>query len=88
MRCQTLPDAEWTNGLVEMAKAALLQGGEALDRFEGALTSLLWREPAAVAGAVWDAVAFKARVVTPIFARAGCASASIWATRSVTRSSC
>ncbi|MDO8848583.1 MAG: 3-dehydroquinate synthase [Coriobacteriia bacterium] len=61
---QTLPAAEWTNGLVEMAKAALLQGGGALDRFEGALTPLLWREPSAVAAAVWDAVAFKASVVT------------------------
>ena len=60
----TLPPAEWTNGLVEAAKAALLAGGAALERFESDLTPLLWREAGAVANAVYDAAVFKADVVT------------------------
>lgn len=60
----TLPPAEWTNGLVEAAKAALLAGGAPLERFEADLTPLLWREPGAVTQAVHDAAAFKADVVS------------------------
>lgn len=60
----TLPPTEWTNGLVEAAKAALLVGGAALERFESDLTPLLWREPGAVANSVHDAAAFKADVVS------------------------
>lgn len=60
----TLPPAEWTNGLVETAKAALLAGGETLERFEANLTPLLWREAGAVADAVHDAAAFKAGIVS------------------------
>ena len=61
---QTLPPAEWTNGLVETAKAALLEGGEALATFECDLPAVVGREPGAVASAVRTAAAFKARVVT------------------------
>lgn len=60
----TLPPAEWVNGMVEVAKAALLAGGENLERLESTLTPLLWREPGAVTDAVCDAAAFKAEVVT------------------------
>ncbi len=61
---QTLPPAEWTNGLVETAKAALLDGGLALADFERDLPSVVGREPHAVASAVRAAAAFKARVVS------------------------
>jgi shikimate kinase/3-dehydroquinate synthase len=60
----TLPDAEWINGLVEAAKAALLEGGEALDRFEARLGDLSDGDAGAVRGLVSDAVAFKAGVVS------------------------
>lgn len=60
----TLPPTEWTNGLVEAAKAALLSGGDPLERFEADLTPLLWREPGAVASMVYDAASFKADVVS------------------------
>lgn len=60
----TLPPAEWTNGLVEAAKAALLAGGSALERFEGEVVPLMWREAGVVSAAVYDAAAFKAAVVT------------------------
>ena len=60
----TLPPAEWTNGLVEAAKAALLAGGAPLERLESDLTPLLWREPGAVTNAVHDSAAFKADVVS------------------------
>lgn len=60
----TLPDAEWTNGLVEAAKAALLLGGQALERFEADAAALVARDPGAVLRAVRDAAAFKGRVVS------------------------
>ncbi|MBN2848052.1 MAG: 3-dehydroquinate synthase [Coriobacteriia bacterium] len=60
----TLPDAEWINGLVEAAKAAVLEGGEALGRFEARLGDLSDRDARAVLGLVSDAVAFKAGVVS------------------------
>lgn len=60
----TLPPAEWTNGLVETAKAALLEGGETLATFERDLPAIVGREPVAVAAAVRTAAAFKARVVS------------------------
>ncbi len=59
-----LPDAEWTNGLVEAAKAALLAGGDVLERFEGGLDDLTARDSRAVAVMVRDAAAFKAAVVS------------------------
>lgn len=60
----TLPAAEWTNGLVEAAKAALLESGDALELFESRVQGLLARDAAAVRAAVADAAAFKARVVS------------------------
>jgi len=60
----TLPDIEWTNGLVEVAKAALLAGGEALFELEGDLDTIALRDRAAVTRAISRAVAFKAAVVT------------------------
>ncbi len=60
----TLPPAEWTNGCVEMAKAALLEGGDALAAFERDLQAIVDRDSAAVSAAVGTAASFKAGVVT------------------------
>lgn len=60
----TLPGAEITNGLVEAIKAALLAGGEPLERMETAIEAVLARDVAATGVVVRDAVAFKAAVVT------------------------
>lgn len=60
----SLPDAEWTNGLVELVKGAYLEGGETLAFVEGNLSELRARTPAAVERAVRAAVAFKAGVVS------------------------
>ena len=60
----SLPDAEWVNGLVETAKAALLSGEGALARFEHRLDAVLERDPEAVHACVVDAAAFKAGVVS------------------------
>jgi 3-dehydroquinate synthase len=61
---RTLSDAEWTNGLVEAAKTALLAGGEALTRFEVGAQSIRARDARAVGAMVRDAAAFKAAVVS------------------------
>ncbi|MBN1192306.1 MAG: 3-dehydroquinate synthase [Coriobacteriia bacterium] len=68
---ESLPAAEWTNGLVETAKAALLAGGDALARFERDIPEIVVRESAAVLGAVEDAVEFKAEVVSNDLREAG-----------------
>lgn len=60
----TLPPAEWTNGCVEMAKAALLEGGEALASFEHDLRAIVDRDSLAVSSAVRAAASFKTGVVT------------------------
>jgi len=60
----SLPEAELTNGLVEIAKGLLVNGGDPLDRFERGLDGVLARDRAATCCAVRDAVAFKARIVT------------------------
>lgn len=60
----SLPAAELTNGLVEIAKGLLINGGDPLERFERDLDAVLARDPAATCCAVRDAVAFKARIVT------------------------
>ena len=60
----TLPEAEWTNGLTEAAKAALLEGDEALGRFESRVSGLLARDAAVVEAMVTEAAAFKARIVS------------------------
>ncbi|MBN2248381.1 MAG: bifunctional shikimate kinase/3-dehydroquinate synthase [Coriobacteriia bacterium] len=59
-----LPGAEWTNGLVEAAKAALLEGEDALARFESRVGGLLARDPVTVQAAVAEAAAFKAGIVS------------------------
>jgi 3-dehydroquinate synthase len=61
---QSLPAAEWTNGLVELVKGALLEGGDTLARVEQSIDALVAREPAVVRRGVWDAAAFKAGVVS------------------------
>lgn len=60
----TLPAIEWTNGLVEAAKAALLAGGAALDRFESDAGSYLSRDPSRILAMVTEAARFKAGVVS------------------------
>ena len=60
----SLPVAEWQNGLVETAKAALLSGEEALARFERDVEALLAREPTVVSRSVATAAAFKVEVVS------------------------
>lgn len=60
----SLPAAELTNGLVEIAKGLLIGGGDPLQRFERDLDAILARDTAATCAAVLDAVAFKARIVT------------------------
>lgn len=67
----TLSATEWTNGLVEAAKSALLEGEEALGRFESRVAGLLERDPATVVGAVTEAAAFKAGVVSTDLREAG-----------------
>lgn len=66
----TLPDAEWTNGLVELVKGALLEGGPTLERVERNIERLVGREPDAVVRGVRDAAAFKAGVVSADFREA------------------
>ncbi len=60
----TLPEGEWTSGLAEVAKTAFLAGGDFLDWLEASADVLVSREPAAVAHAVCESVAFKALVVS------------------------
>lgn len=60
----TLPDAEWTNGLVELVKGAFLEGGRTLERVESNLAGLMRRDPSTVLQAVSDAAAFKAGIVS------------------------
>lgn len=60
----TLPTSEWTNGLVEAAKAAVLESVDALELFETRVPGLLSRDAQTVRAAVTDAAAFKARVVS------------------------
>lgn len=60
----SLPSAEWTNGLVEAAKAALLESDDALTRFESRVEGLRARDAEAVLAAVTEAAAFKAGIVS------------------------
>lgn len=60
----TLPAAEWTNGLVEAAKAAVLDSTDALELFESRVEGLVSRDAETVRAAVVDAAAFKARIVS------------------------
>ncbi|MHB1016473.1 MAG: 3-dehydroquinate synthase [Coriobacteriia bacterium] len=60
----TLPPAEWTNGLVEAAKAALLESEDALERFEARVDGLLAHDRETVLAVVNEAAAFKAAVVS------------------------
>ncbi|MHB1137198.1 MAG: 3-dehydroquinate synthase [Coriobacteriia bacterium] len=60
----SLPAAEWTNGLVEAAKAALLESEDALERFEARVDGLLARDAGTVLAAVTEAVGFKAGIVS------------------------
>jgi len=59
----TLPAEEWSSGLAEVAKNAVLDGEESLSWIESAGSVLVAREPAHVAEAVRMSVAFKGGVV-------------------------
>jgi 3-dehydroquinate synthase len=60
----SLPEAEWLNGLVEVAKTAFLAGETMLEWMEAHVRELLAREPDIVGEAVRTAAAFKADVVS------------------------
>lgn len=60
----TLPPAEWTNGLVELVKAAFLEGGQTLAFAEREMQRIVARHAGAVEPAVRSAIAFKAEVVS------------------------
>lgn len=60
----TLPDAEWTSGLVEVAKSALLAGENETARLEADALHLLSRDHVAVQDAVRMAAGFKAGIVS------------------------
>jgi len=60
----SLPDAEWTNGLVEAAKAALLEDEDVLERFESRVDGLLARDAETIRETVIEAAAFKAGIVS------------------------
>lgn len=60
----SVPDAEWTNGMAEVVKTALLAGSEPLAALERRVGALMVRDPHAVEAAVREAASFKARVVS------------------------
>jgi 3-dehydroquinate synthase len=60
---ETLPASEWTNGLVEAAKAAVLAGDAAFELFESRAERIMARDATTVEQMVHDAAAFKAAVV-------------------------
>lgn len=60
----TLPEAEWTNGLVEVAKTALLAGEAETAHLEAAAQRLLAKDDVAIRDAVIMSVGFKAKVVS------------------------
>jgi 3-dehydroquinate synthase len=59
----TLPERDFRSGLAEVVKHALLEGEAAVARLEADLERVLAREPAALAGTIRRAAAFKAAVV-------------------------
>lgn len=59
----TLPDGEWRSGLTEMAKVAILEGGEHFAWMRENATRLCERDAAVVPEAVERAVSFKAGVI-------------------------
>jgi len=61
---QSLPAQEWTSGLAEVAKNAVLDGEESLRWAEERAGALLARDPGAVREAVRLSVAFKGGVVS------------------------
>lgn len=60
---ETLPAGEWRSGLAEIAKAALLAGGEDIEWLEENAERLAEADPQVVPEAIERAVAFKAGVV-------------------------
>jgi 3-dehydroquinate synthase len=60
----TLPEREWTSGLAEVVKHALIADPALFERLEQAWTPLLRREPDVVAEVVSRAAAIKADVVS------------------------
>jgi 3-dehydroquinate synthase len=59
----TLPDAEWGNGLAEIAKSALIDGGGFLEWLVDNTEKCVAHEESAVQEAIVRALSFKARVV-------------------------
>ncbi len=60
----TLPDVEWSSGMAEVAKAAVLDGPSAVSMLEADARALMTRAADAVDRAVLMAVAFKAGIVS------------------------
>ena len=59
----TLPDAEWENGFAEIAKSALVDGGEFYPWLCGNAAGLVARDEPTVQLAIVQSLGFKARVV-------------------------
>lgn len=55
---------EWANGMVEVVKAALLEGQASVEGLRGSLPALSGRDQEAVQATVRTAAAFKARIVS------------------------
>lgn len=61
---QSLPEAEWLNGIVEVVKTVFLQGQEEVARLERDASRILLRDEHAVVDMVHACVRFKADVVS------------------------
>lgn len=68
----TLPEREWTSGLAEVVKAALIADAAFFDWIEAHIEAVLARDPGAVRALVPRAVAIKAAVVAEDEREAGC----------------
>jgi len=60
---KSLPGIEYTSGLGELLKTALIEGGSSLSSLEADVEGLLTRDADVIAGAVLRSVATKARIV-------------------------
>jgi 3-dehydroquinate synthase len=60
---QTLPAAEWENGFAEIAKSAILDGGEFYEWLTGSSGQLVAHDEASVQQAIVQSLTFKARMV-------------------------
>ena len=67
----TLPDREWTSGLAEVVKHALIADQEFLSFLEANWSSILGKEPAIIESMIYKAAAIKANVVSEDVREAG-----------------